>query len=110
MSSVLQNNQRLNLSYGRNLSRGGGYEFIENRLSQGLTKISKKIADATGLRLVGLDLFLSDEVELIKTENQVTFIEYNASPDMENNFYYNDDYLEKLHKIYDVIFSSMIRS
>lgn len=107
--SILPNNYRVNLSYGRNLSRGGEYEFIENRLSQDLIRISKKISDATGLRLVGLDLFLADEAELIKTENQVTFIEYNASPDMENNFYYNDSYLEKLHSIYEKIFLSMIR-
>ena len=70
--------------------------------------ISKQIAKSTGLRLVGLDLFLSDKVECIKNKNQVTFIEYNASPDMENNFYYDDDYGEVLSKIYEKVFLAVV--
>jgi len=108
LSSVLPFGNRLNLSYGRNLSKGGEYEFVENILSQNLIDISKQIAKSTGLRLVGLDLFLSDKVECIKNKNQVTFIEYNASPDMENNFYYDDDYGEVLSKIYEKVFLAVV--
>jgi len=108
LTSILPFGNRLNLSYGRNLSKGGDYEFVENRLSPNLIDISKQIAKSTGLKLVGLDLFLSDKIECIKNKKQVTFIEYNASPDMENNFYYDDNYGEILKKIYEKVFLAIV--
>jgi glutathione synthase/RimK-type ligase-like ATP-grasp enzyme len=106
---VLSQGEQLNLSYGRNLSRGGNYEFVDKKLSTELVNMSKQIAKSTGLRLVGLDLFLSDKVECIKSMDQITFIEYNASPDMENNFYYDGEYTQTLYGIYEKIFKSMVK-
>lgn len=106
---VLPKDERLNISYGRNLSRDGEYEFIPNRLSSTVEKVSKKIADVSALRLVGIDLFILGDVESIDHEDQIVFIEYNASPDMENNFYYDTDYSEQLLAIYKKIFTKLIR-
>lgn len=100
---------RLDLSYGRNLSKGGDYEFTDKKLSTQLVNIATEISRSTGLRLVGLDLFLSDEPGRIQNKDQVTFIEYNASPDMENNFYYDDGYQEVLTLIYEKIFSAIVK-
>mgnify|MGYP001608701117 CR=1 FL=1 len=105
---VLPKDERLNISYGRNLSRGGEYEFIPNRLSSTVEKVSKKIANVSALRLVGIDLFILGDVESIDREDQIVFIEYNASPDMENNFYYDTDYSEQLLAIYEKIFTKLI--
>ena len=107
LDTVLPHGERLDLSYGRNLSKGGECSFVENHMSGELVNFSREIARVTGLRLVGLDLFLSVDVSLVKEKKQVTFIEYNASPDMENNFYYDDGYTETLHKIYEKIFNSI---
>lgn len=109
LSHVLSLGEQLNLSYGRNLSKGGDYEFVDNKLSKELISISKQIASSTGLKLVGLDLFLSDKVEHIKSMDQITFIEYNASPDMENNFYYDGEYEQVLYGIYEKIFKAMVK-
>lgn len=105
---VLPKDERLNISYGRNLSRGGEYEFTPNRLSSTVEKTSKKIANVSALRLVGIDLFILGDVESIDREDQLVFIEYNASPDMENNFYYDTDYSEQLLAIYEKIFTKLI--
>ena len=64
---------------------------------------------ATNLRLVGFDLFIRKEISLIKDKADIVFIEYNGSPDMENNFYYHDDYHEKLLACYKKIFRAVIR-
>lgn len=108
LDSILPKDERLNISYGRNLSRGGEYEFIPNRLSSTVEKVSKKIANVSALRLVGIDLFILGDVESIDREDQIVFIEYNASPDMENNFYYDTDYSQQLLAIYEKIFTKLI--
>lgn len=108
LDSILPKDERLNVSYGRNLSRGGEYEFIPNRLSSTVEKVSKKIANVSALRLVGIDLFILGDFESIDREDQIVFIEYNASPDMENNFYYDTDYSEQLLAIYEKIFTKLI--
>ena len=107
---ALPRGERLNISYGRNLSRGGEYEFVSDRLSPLIIDISKKIAAISTLRLIGIDLFVLGELETVKDENQVVFIEYNASPDMENNFYYDVGYDQELSLIYEKIFSKMIKN
>lgn len=107
--SVLTSSERLNLSHGRNLSKGGEYEFVENLMSRPLVDLSKEIAKVAGLRLVGLDLLLSTDVSHVKEKGQITFIEYNASPDMENNFYYDGDYSEILYKMYESIFDAIVK-
>jgi glutathione synthase/RimK-type ligase-like ATP-grasp enzyme len=104
----LLKNERLNISYGRNLSRGGEYEFITAKLSQVIIEISKKIADASALRLIGIDLFVLGNPEHVENKDQIIFIEYNASPDMENNFYYDVDYGQQLLLIYEKIFYKII--
>lgn len=105
---VLPNEYRLNLSYGRNLSKGGEYEFIEYKFNDVFRDVLKRVSKATGLRLVGFDLFIFKDVEFLKEIEDISFIEYNASPDMENNFYYDSDYQGLLHEIYKRIFDAMI--
>lgn len=107
-NKVLTEGERLDLCYGRNLSRGGECNFVETQLSQEFKDILKQISIATGLRLVGFDLFLFSKPELIKDKSEIAFIEYNASPDMENNFYYDGEYLNVLQTIYKKIFTAMI--
>ncbi len=58
----------------------------------------------------GFDLLLADEVNKISDISQVTFIEYNASPDMENNFYYDSGYEDMLRAIYEKVLYAMERS
>ncbi|MDP1624860.1 MAG: hypothetical protein Q8L64_03740 [bacterium] len=108
LNYILQKNERLNISYGRNLSRGGEYEFI-TKLSPIIIEVSKKIAEASALRLVGIDLFVVGDLDHVESENQIIFIEYNASPDMENNFYYDAGYEQQLFLIYEKIFSGMCK-
>lgn len=107
LNFVLSKNERLNISYGRNLSRGGEYEFISDRLSPTVREACKKIASISALRLIGIDLFILGNPESIQREDSIVFIEYNASPDMENNFYYDADYDQQLFDIYKKIFKKM---
>lgn len=107
--SILERGKSIPLSFGRNLSKGGEYEFIENKIKPKFYKILREMALATNLRLVGFDLFTTEEVTEIKDKTDVVFIEYNASPDMENNFYYRDNYYERLMTYYRKIFCAMMK-
>lgn len=107
--SIPEKGKGIPLSFGRNLSKGGEYEFIENKIRPKFHKILREMSLATNLRLVGFDLFIIKEIGLIKDKTDIVFIEYNGSPDMENNFYYCGDYYEKLMTYYRKIFHAMTK-
>lgn len=109
LSTILAVGERFNLSYGKNLSKGGEYEFIEDKLGKEFKVILGEMAHKTGLRLVGFDLFVFKKPELITNELEIACIEYNASPDMENNFYYDGDYSDRFEKIYQKILKAMMK-
>lgn len=106
--SILEKGESIPLSFGRNLSKGGEYEFIENKIKPKFYEILKEMALATNLRLVGFDLFIRKEITEIHDKTDLVFIEYNASPDMENNFYYRDNYYEQLMTVYKKIFHAIM--
>ncbi|MCG2694919.1 hypothetical protein L6261_02435 [Candidatus Parcubacteria bacterium] len=106
--SILEKGKKIFLSYGRNLSKGGEYKFVESKINDDFRGILKELSLLTGLKLVGFDLFIKKSVSLIKNKEDIVFIEYNASPDMENNFYYNDQYSERILEIYTKIFEKII--
>ena len=110
LNSILEKNKQIPLSFGRNLSKGGEYEFIDDKINNKFNKILKEMFTATNLRLVGFDLFIKTEIEKINIKEDIVFIEYNGSPDMENNFYYNNDYGRKFSEIYSKIFDAIIKS
>jgi glutathione synthase/RimK-type ligase-like ATP-grasp enzyme len=107
LESVLSTDEVLNLSYGRNLSKGGEYRFLYGHEIEVFRDVLQAMALQTGLRLVGFDIFVKTTKSFSK--NDVVFIEYNASPDMENNFYYDGNYSEVLEEIYKKIFEAMIK-
>lgn len=107
--SILEKGKSIPLSFGRNLSKGGEYEFIENKIKPKFYEILKEMALATNLRLVGFDLFIRKEITEIHDKTDLVFIEYNASPDMENNFYYHDNYYEQLMTVYGKIFHAIMK-
>lgn len=107
-NSVLEKGKCLPLSFGRNLSKGGECEFIEDKIKPGFSKILAEMALVTNLRLVGFDLFIKKEIDNIENKTDLVFIEYNASPDMENNFYYSSNYHERFMKYYKKIFHAII--
>lgn len=107
--SIPEKGKNIPLSFGRNLSKGGEYEFIENKIRPEFHKILREMSLSTNLKLVGFDLFLRKDTGLIKDNTDIVFIEYNGSPDMENNFYYRDDYYEKLMTYYRKIFRAMTK-
>lgn len=107
--SIPEKGKDIPLSFGRNLSKGGEYEFIENKISPKFQKVLREMSLAANLRLVGFDLFIRKEISLIKDKTDIVFIEYNGSPDMENNFYYCGDYYERLLAYYRKIFHAMTK-
>lgn len=102
LTSVAGEKVRIPLSFGKNLSKGGTSIFVENQ-NKVLDEILRYVTSATGLDLVGLDLFISKELDQVSSVNDLTVIEYNSSPDMENNFEITSEYLLALENIYTLI-------
>jgi glutathione synthase/RimK-type ligase-like ATP-grasp enzyme len=109
LNSVPSQNEIIYLSYGRNLSKGGEYEFIENELNQIFLEILDEISKGTGLRLIGFDLFIKKDIKDISDLEDFVLIEYNGSPDLENNFYFDNEYKKFFEQIYVKIFNKICR-
>ena len=107
-NSIPEKDLKIYLSFGKNLSKGGEYEFINANSFTNFSSVIKDIFKLTKLRLVGFDIFIKKDLEKINSKDDIVLIEYNASPDMENNFYYNDDYYENLVINYTKIFNAII--